>query len=219
MYTLRERKPGSLAWHVNDSKGCGGIIRVAPVALVNDPACSSEMRACFGAEVAALKHGHSLGFIPAAMMVYLLSEIVYPSREWHSLAEVVSLSIEKTKEWYGKKYARTRYLLLLVHRAMELVASNPEMSDEEAISMLGEGKVAEETLAIAIYCSLKYPNDFEKVIIASVNHGGDSDSTGAVIGNVLGAWLGYDAIPYHFKDGLEEIDTIENIGNQLYLNR
>ena len=54
--------------------------------------------------------------------------------------------------------------------------------------------MAEETLAIAIYCSLKYQNDFSKGIIAAVNHSGDSDSTGAVTGNILGALLGFDAI-------------------------
>ena len=32
----------------------------------------------------------------------------------------------------------------------------------ENIRELGEGWVAEETLAIAIYCSLKYQNDFSK---------------------------------------------------------
>jgi len=81
---------------------------------------------------------------------------------------------------------------------------------------LGEGKVAEETLAIAIYCCLKYPDDFEKAVIASVNHGGDSDSTGAVTGNILGAWLGYEAIHPKFTDYLEEVDTIEDVANRLY---
>ena len=65
-------------------------------------------------------------------------------------------------------------------------------------------------MAIAIYCSLKYQNDFSKAIIVSVNHKGDSDSTGAVTGNILGAMVGYDAIEEKWKTNLELHDlTIE----------
>lgn len=216
MSALRDEKPGSLAWHVNDSKGCGGIMRVAPIALLNDSDVTVEERVHLGAEVAALTHGHSLGFISAGMMVYLLSEIVYPTHNWNSLSEIVHYVSEKIKMMYGKQYARTKYLLALVQHAVELATGNLHASDVEAITILGEGKVAEETIAIAIYCCLKYPDDFKKAIVASVNHGGDSDSTGSVTGNILGAWLGYEAIPYDFKEHLEEIDTIKEIGNKLY---
>ena len=63
--------------------------------------------------------------------------------------------------------------------------------------------MAEETLAIAVYCALKYENDFDRALIAAVNHGGDSDSTGAVTGNILGARLGARAIPEKYLDRLE----------------
>ena len=43
--------------------------------------------------------------------------------------------------------------------------------------------------------ALRYSDDFEKGITAAVNHDGDSDSTGAVTGNILGAALGFEAIP------------------------
>ena len=80
----------------------------------------------------------------------------------------------------------------MIDLAIEL--SENDADDLENINRLGKGWVAEETLAIAIYCSLKYQNDFSKGIIAAVNHSGDSDSTGAATGNILGAALGYDKI-------------------------
>lgn len=67
MHALSDGKPGSLAWHVNDSKGCGGIMRITPVALLHDPNCSSAEKASLAAEISALTHGHSLGFRPTAM--------------------------------------------------------------------------------------------------------------------------------------------------------
>ena len=90
------------------------------------------------------------------------------------------------------------------------------MDDLDALRELGQGWVAEETLAIAIYCALKYEQDFEKAIIAAVNHSGDSDSTGAVTGNILGAHLGLKAIPHKFLCDLELRDTILEIADDLF---
>ena len=81
---------------------------------------------------------------------------------------------------------------------------------------LGEGWVAEETLAIAIYCALRHPDDFSAGIIAAVNHRGDSDSTGAVTGNILGALLGYDAIDEKWKQDLELRGVILEMADDLY---
>ena len=90
------------------------------------------------------------------------------------------------------------------------------MNDVDAIQQLGGGWVAEETLAIAIYCSLKYKSDFDQAIIAAVNHSGDSDSTGSVTGNILGAYLGFEAIPSKYTDHLEIKDIILEIADDLY---
>ena len=57
---------------------------------------------------------------------------------------------------------------------------------------------------------------FEEAMIAAVNHGGDSDSTGAVTGNILGAAIGYEAIPQFFKDDLELHDVILHMADDLY---
>ncbi len=91
-----------------------------------------------------------------------------------------------------------------------------DIPDYEAIAQIGEGWVAEETLAIAVYCCAKHFDNFEKALVASVNHGGDSDSTGAVTGNILGAAVGYDAIPTHFKNNLELHDVILHVADDLW---
>lgn len=105
-------------------------------------------------------------------------------------------------------------LLSLMKKAIDL--SCLELDDLDAIHILGQGWIAEETLEIAIYCALKYPNDIEKALIAAVNHGGDSDSTGAVTGNILGASLGAEGIPQKFIEKLELRDVILEIADDLY---
>ena len=83
-------------------------------------------------------------------------------------------------------------------------------------ALAGEGWVAEEALVIAIYCCLRYPDDFSKCLIVSVNHKGDSDSTGAIAGNIIGAYLGYDEIEEKWKEDLELSDVILGVADHLY---
>ena len=83
------------------------------------------------------------------------------------------------------------------------------------IRRIGEGWVAEETLAIAIYCALRHQDNFSDGIIAAVNHAGDSDSTGAIAGNILGALLGYEAMEKKWKENLELSDVIMELADDL----
>lgn len=76
--------------------------------------------------------------------------------------------------------------------------------------------MGEEALAIAVYCALRYQDNMEECLSAAVTHNGDSDSTGAVAGNILGAWLGEEAIPAHWLEKLELRETIEEAADMLY---
>ncbi|HEX2778916.1 MAG TPA: ADP-ribosylglycohydrolase family protein, partial [Gemmatimonadaceae bacterium] len=85
----------------------------------------------------------------------------------------------------------------------------------EAVERLGQGWVAEEALAIGVYCALVAEDDFERGVRLAVNHGGDSDSTGAIAGNILGARLGAAAIPERWLESLELRDVIERVADDL----
>ena len=95
------------------------------------------------------------------------------------------------------------------------MSEEADADDLDNIHALGEGWVAEETLGIALYCALKYQSDFSKAMITAVNHKGDSDSTGAVTGNILGALIGYTAIDSKWKKNLELLDVILEIADDL----
>lgn len=202
---------GSVAKPANDSKGCGGVMRVAPLGLH----CSKSDIIGLdkeAAEVAALTHGHSLGFMPASMLTHIISRIVFPQNTNMSLEDIVIEARDTVHDIFAED-EHISELDDIINRAIEL--SHNDDSDLDNIHKLGEGWVAEETLAIAIYCSLRYQNDFSKGIIAAVNHNGDSDSTGAVTGNILGALLGYDAIEEKWKSNLELFDVIDEMAGDL----
>ena len=85
-----------------------------------------------------------------------------------------------------------------IRLAVELAKTDGD--DLEAIHTLALGWWGDEALAVAIYCALKYQDDFDKALTASVNHGGDSDSTGAITGNLLGACVGLSRIPKKYMN-------------------
>ena len=203
---------GSIDNPINKSKGCGGIMRVAPIGIYYDNKRGSiEYADMVAAESAAITHGHDLGNISAAALVHIIYRVAHD--------DSISL-LEATKDMivYMKKLFRNskhiKDFVKLMKKAIKLSSLN--IPDAEAIGMLGEGWVAEETLAIALYCSLKHENDFKKAVVAAVNHGGDSDSTGAVTGNILGARLGLSAIPKQYIDNLELRDLIIELADDLY---
>ena len=202
---------GTIQEPINRSKGCGGVMRVAPIGIYfGDKRITIDDVDMIGAETAALTHGHELGYIPAAALVHIIHLI---SHQEISLIDAVNDAIVSMERLFPDSKHMSTFTGLM-KKAIALSEEN--FDDLDAIRELGQGWVAEETLAIAVYCALKYSQDFEKAIIASVNHSGDSDSTGAVTGNILGAYLGMKAIPQKFIENLELKDVILEIADDLY---
>lgn len=186
----------------NNSKGCGGIMRVAPMALVSagyfvrgKHFYSIEKMDEAGAETARVTHKHPLGFLPAAMLTHLLYKLV-PMPVEAVRKEFGQLALETVNALdniYKDEFTEDkRYLADLTRMAVKLAAN--DKSDAENIRLLGEGWTGEEAWAIALYCALRHMDSVEDAIIASVNHDGDSDSTGSICGNIMGAIYGYEAI-------------------------
>ncbi len=208
---LRSGVCGSIENPINNSKGCGGIMRIAPIALFYDEQTNIEIPTKLSAEVSAITHGHPLGYIPSAALAYIINTIVY--RNYDNFESLVYESLTAVKKMFSDiKYKNSiEYLINLTKYACQLAKNNE--NDVDNIHKIGGGWVAEETFAIAIYCVLKYETDFDKVMISSVNHSGDSDSAGAVAGNIAGAIIGYQHINQKWKDSLELRDIILQIAN------
>lgn len=202
---------------MNNSKGCGGVMRVAPIPLyaVVENRMSIVEADLLAAEAAEITHQHPLGFIPAALMshvIYCLALDNEPTQE--CMKHYIMEGVAKIRELYKAYHNDVERMAELAERAIFLLDNRK--TDLENIVHLGEGWTGEEALAIALYCALKHFDSFEDAIIAAVNHGGDSDSTGAVTGNILGTVVGYEAIPKSFKDDLEMHDLILHMADDLY---
>lgn len=209
---LGSGKMGTIQTPINQSKGCGGIMRVAPIGLYYSGSDTSiEESDRLAAEAAAITHGHELGYISAAALAHIVRRLSENEQE-----SVLTAAMDAMQAM-GRMFEGAAHLneqLDLLKKAIALADAG--LDDLDAIRQLGGGWVGEETLAIAVYCAIKYEQNFEKALIASVNHDGDSDSTGAVTGNILGARLGYDAIPSKFIEKLELSDVILEIADDLF---
>ena len=219
----------------NNSKGCGGIMRVAPMGLLDASFKESGGSGFYyktvylaeaGAHIARVTHLHPLGYLPAALMTLLLSRIVplTPDEVKESIIDIINDGLDVMMNMYGNDYAKYKeYLRTLTLKAVNLAYSN--ISDIQAIMQLGEGWTAEEAWAISLYCVIRHIDNMKEAIIAAVNHDGDSDSTGSITGNIMGAIYGYEAIkrerlfcPYgkKFEDTIELHNIILAIADDLY---
>lgn len=193
----------------NDSKGCGGVMRVAPVGLYAWHRRAEEGIAIeffnVASEISGLTHGHPTGQWPAGVLALLVMRCLDGIPLTDSLKE--AKEILKTKDRYQET--------LNAIQVAEGLATSGLPPGAEQVEKLGGGWIAEEALAISIYCALVAKN-FEEGIGLAVNHSGDSDSTGAIVGNLLGAQMGIDVIPERWKSQIELHDVIEQVADDLY---
>lgn len=184
---------------VNDSKGCGGVMRAAPGAALR----GGGMRQ--GRVIAAVTHGHPTGQVAAGALVVLLNRLTLDADLGTALDVVLA---ELADEPGGGETD------VALRRARELARSSTPPGPE-TVQQLGAGWVAEEALAIAVYAALRAEGDFRRGVLLAVNHSGDSDSTGAIAGNLLGALLGEAALPPEWVEPLEAREVITTVADDL----
>lgn len=191
---LRGTTPGSIENPLNSSKGCGGVMRVAPVAFSLDIEDAFQA----GAELAALTHGHPSGYLAAGSLAQLIRSI----HRGVDIREAAGETLDVLASYRGHEE---------VHRAVVAALELADRGDPtaELVESLGAGWVAEEALAIGLYCAVSTTTFAEGVRLA-VNHGGDSDSTGSIAGQLLGVLHGAGAGPQRVpQDWIEALDAAE----------
>jgi ADP-ribosylglycohydrolase len=201
---------GKVTRAMNDSKGCGGVMRIAPVGMyfaasADHERNSDRLRAKIfstGSDLASLTHGHPSGCLSAGVLALIVSLVLMGK----SLPDAIHAAKEELRNHPSHKETMSA-----IEKSESLAKSRPR--ERRALRELGKGFVAEEALAMGLYCALG-AKDFEDGIILAVNHSGDSDSTGSITGNLLGA-AGVEAIPDHWLTKLELRSTIEALADDL----
>lgn len=210
-----------------DSKGCGTVIRSAPFGLI--PHIPAESVYKLSADAASLTHGHPSARQSAGVFSLLIHSLI----QGHTLAEAAQAAVQHVQsDAHAVPELRERLAaaLRLAGLAGEDTAARPVLSPEDLVSELGEGWVAEEALAVGLYAVLATapgaapaephraadPEEhFRAAIALAINHSGDSDSTGSIAGNILGAYYGEDCLPADWLGALEAPEVIRGMADQL----
>lgn len=181
----------------NDSKGCGGVMRSAPFGLTW-PWIDQDWQFESAAEVAGYTHGHPTGQLASGALAVMIGAIVAGS----SLTDAVQTALSHLSRREHHEETTTA-----LQRAIEASHNLPSAAVMES---LGAGWVAEEALAMATYAALSYPapDQMLDALALAVTHSGDSDSTGAICGNILGALHGETALPVELAFEVEGRPTI-----------
>ena len=199
---MRGSVAGSPEEPTNSSKGCGGVMRVAPIGFAfDDPSDAGDL----ARRAAALTHGHPTGHLAADAFARLIALIRSGTPLSYALV-IVAKDLAYTEGGAETSDA------LIAARALLGRTIDPTAEDIQA---LGEGWVADEALIIAVACAL-VARDFEHGMLLAVNHGGDSDSTGAMCGALMGTMFGASAIPPRWLAVLEHGHEIAEIADDLH---
>nr|WSZ13434.1 ADP-ribosylglycohydrolase family protein [Streptomyces canus] len=195
-----EGKPGQ----VNpDSKGCGTVMRSAPFGLC-DTGQEAFEKAARGAQIT---HGHPTGYYAAGAFAAIVAHLVAGD----SLEGAVLRAMRLLARYPGHEETSTA-----LGRAVDLAAQDGEPTAEK-VESLGAGWVAEEALAIGVYSALAHPHlrSVRHALLLSVNHSGDSDSTGSICGNLVGARHGDVALPQEWVERVEGRSAIAAVADDL----
>lgn len=207
LWTLRSA--GSLIGPaVNDSKGCGGVMRVAPVGLFASHWRDAGHAFDLACTLAGLTHGHATGQLAAGVLAALVHELALGCTLDQSLDRAQALLEGRAQAGETRAALDQARMLASQERAGQL-------DRRHGLLQLGEGWIAEEALAMSVYCAL-VAHDLRDGLILAVNHGGDSDSTGAITGNLLGTLLGDSAIPGPWLGQVELAGVITEMADDLH---
>jgi ADP-ribosylglycohydrolase len=196
---LRKLKPGE-DQAVNDSKGCGAVMRSAPYGVFR----YWEL-AGIGAQVT---HGNPVSTYSSMAFAKVIEDLIQGAalnRVWPPIQDD------------GDMGQGGLVVDSLLSRAFALAEFDAK--PEEAYAELGEGWIAEECLALGLWAALAAKGDFKRGIELAARHSGDSDSVAAVCGSILGAHLGEEALPADWLEVLELRGLIGAIAEDLYIAR
>jgi ADP-ribosylglycohydrolase len=185
----------------NDSKGCGAVMRSAPFGL---RAGTREEAFGLARDAAVLTHGHPSGYLASAYFASVIHDLARDATLDEAMHRADALlAREPGHEETGDALALARRMRAPTYDAIEALPNG--------------GWVAEWALAIAVACARGVDVSDERAVAQALwraaAHGGDSDSTASITGNLLGA-MGA-VLPPAWLDEVELRDVITQIANRL----
>lgn len=193
---------------ITDSAGSGAMVRCAPAAMfpIDDPFRLAT-------EITGITHGHPHALVAGGYMAVIISQLMHGM----TIQVAVEAAISRGKFIVGEGEP-TRLVRDAIERANQVRFAGIDPGWFE-LEQLGDGKLAHDALALALYCALCHPEptpeSFEKAIVLATNHSGQSTIIGALTGQILGTMHGMAVIPPRWLAQLELRDVITQMAEDL----
>ncbi len=214
------RNHSAKSWRMagkNQSKGCGSVIRAAPVGLWFADALAPELAEGKGSfhnlltRVSAIQseitHGHKAATAAALAGAYAVALAVNGFQP-----EVMLKHIQYLCNPMHPDFAK---VMTKLENALNQRSDGGMDNDVDALHAIGLGWIGEEAFAMALYAAIRYPADLPNCLRAAVNHNGDSDSVGCIAGSIVGALHGMKCIPLDWVNRLTEKKRMEQMLQQV----
>jgi hypothetical protein len=113
-------------------------------------------------------------------------------------------------------------LLRLLEQTAASAAAGQSTPEFAASLGLGRGVSGYiyHTVPVAIHAWLRHPRDYRSAVLGVLQCGGDTDTTAAIVGGIVGAAVGKTGIPSEWLNGLLEwprtVGWMERLGDQLH---
>jgi len=181
------------------SKGCGSAMRSAPVGYLYQDK-PKKLKAVAHA-TGICTHGHPTADAACIGAAYLVKLALDDTATEQLIPKLLSFTAGIAKEFDEA--------ILKVEECLHWE------EEERALEYLGEGWVGEEAVALALYCFLRYPDSYPKVVLRAANTNGDSDSIACIAGSLSGGYLGFGGIPRDWASKIERSDYLADLAYRL----
>jgi len=187
------------------SFGNGASMRIAPLGLFyyDHPEIYKVAK-----KSATVTHTHPLGIDGAALLAKLNSILIPRKREELFMQEKQNLIDDLIK------FSKTNEYKEKLKKIKDLIINSEEMIKAERI--LGSDVLAYTSVPFSIFAFLYNPESYKKNLLETVLISKDRDTVGAMIGGLLGSYLGIEFIPDEWIQRLENKDYIEELTLKLF---
>lgn len=216
-----------------DSASNGAAMRVAPLGIyLRNDLDKLKQRVV---DQSIITHRDAMAIAAAQAIAHSVA-LLLPSRSFPSAPDFLRQVLEHTRA--GEKLAAELYPDLVSHigerqhgfsDALARVTDYLDLSLEEGIARIGEYAEAKSersgiggtggyvlaSVVSSIYIFAKHPGSYERAVLAAINHGGDTDTMGALTGAIAGALHGIYSIPARWIAGLKNSEQIRLRGEAL----
>lgn len=184
---------------IADSKGCGSAMRVATIGYLYQHD-ESRLRTVADAS-SRITHRHTAAIAASMAGAYLVKLALdgIPTQDY--LQRVMAFT-DGVSDDFDLAILRIGHVLGWAN-------------EETALDHIGQGWTGEEAIALALYCVLRYPDDYVACVRRAANTNGDSDSIACIAGGIMGARLGIEAIPKDWRQRCENAAYLGDLAARL----